>query len=183
MDIIQEIITLSRFSKKRVGCIMRKAPEDFYILYRDNFYERFKRAYLRPFAKVEAWYGFMTFVYQAMRVQCMDEDDLDQFDEEQYADFRTLLPALSDCETCELFDDVAERIANPMWDGLFEFPTMLEEIYNMEDHLYTFREFAKLSKQVDNIDENELLRLDFTDASITFFNRLQVENERRRRDF
>lgn len=159
---------------------MRKTPEDFYILYRDNFYERFKRAYLRPFAKVEAWYGFMTFVYQSMRVRCMDENDLDQFDEEQYADFRMLLPTLSDCETCELFGDVSERIADPMWDGLFEFTTMLEEIYNMDDHLYTYLEFVKLSKKIDNIDEDELTRLDFKGANITMYNRIFYENERRR---
>ncbi len=159
---------------------MRKTPEDFYILYRDKFYERFERAYLRPFAKVEAWYGFMTFVYQAMRVRCMDEDCLDQFDEEQYADFRMLLPTLCDFETCELFEDVAEKLADPMWDGLYEFPAMLEEIYNMEDHVCTFREFAALSKKIDNIDEDELTRLDFTGANITFYNRIFVENERRR---
>ncbi len=160
---------------------MRKEPEDFYILYRDKFYERFERAYLRPFAKVEAWYGFMTFVYDTM--DYLNGGD-GAFVDECEPTLRVILTDRSDAWTAVIFEEVEEKVVDLDWDDDVDFgDCMLRRIYDMANHIATFREFCELSKLIDNVnDENALTSVDFTNAGTAYFNRIFNRARREREE-
>lgn len=160
---------------------MRKEPKDFYILYRDKFYERFERAYLRPFAKVEAWYGFMTFVYD--RMNFLNGGD-GFFVDEHEPTLHAILEGLSDAWTAVIFEEVEGEIDDPDWDDDAEFgDCMLQQIYNMSNHIATFREFCELSQLVDGVnDKNALTSVDFTNAGTAYFNRICHRARREREE-
>ena len=161
---------------------MRKTPKDFYILYRDKFYERFERAYLRPFAKVEAWYGFMSIVYG--RMNFLNGGDGGFFEDENEPTLDAILKGLSDAWTAVIFEEVEGEIDNPDWDDDAEFgDDMLQQIYNMSNHIATFREFCELSQLVDGVnDKNVLTSVDFTNAGTAYLNRIFHRARREREE-